>query len=416
VAVDAEDALTQKLSAILPHLDERQRRLVLGAEANALGRGGVTLVARAARVSRPTVRRGVADLNALPSAMLGRVRLPGAGRKKTTEVDPGFSAALDALVDPATRGDPESPLRWTCKSTRQLAKVLTETGHPASSWTVAQELHRLHYSLQANAKAKANEGSQHPDRDAQFNYINDEVRRFLAAGDPVISIDTKKEELVGADPGYKNGGWEWHPKGSPEKVGTHDFPDPKVPKAVPYGIYDLGADAGWVSVGSDHDTAAFAVQTLRSWWQMVGRPSYPRSSRLLICADSGGSNGYRNRLWKKELAVLAAETGLAITVCHFPPGTSKFNKVVHRLFSHISINWRNRPLTSHEVVVELIGATTTTTGLTVRAERDTATYSKGVKVSDEEMASVPLKAHDFHGEWNYTLGGRRLPRPRVTRV
>ena len=371
-------------------------------------------MARAAGVSRPTVRRGVVDLGEMPSAMRGRVRVPGAGRKRTTEVDPGFSAALDALLDPATRGDPESPLRWTCKSTRQLAKVLTEAGHPASSWTVAQELHRLDYSLQANAKS--NEGKQHPDRDAQFNYINDEVRRFLAAGDPVISIDTKKKELVGSDPGYKNGGREWHPKGSPERVGTHDFPDPKVPKAVPYGIYDLGADAGWVSVGSDHDTAAFAVQTLRSWWQMVGRPSYPRSSRLLICADSGGSNGYRVRLWKLELGRLAIETGLAITVSHFPPGTSKFNKIEHRLFSHISMNWRGRPLTSHEVVVELIGATTTTTGLTVHAERDTATYPKGVKVSNEEMASVPLKAHDFHGEWNYTLGGRRPPRPRVTRV
>jgi len=371
-------------------------------------------VARAAGVSRPTVRRGVVELTEAPRVPLGRVRLPGAGRKKTTEVDPGFSAALDALVDPATRGDPESPLRWTCKSTRQLASVLSEAGHRASSWTVAQELHRLHYSLQGNAKT--NEGAQHPDRDAQFTYINDEVRRFLAAGDPVISIDTKKKELVGADPGYKNGGREWQPQGSPVAVGTHDFPDPKVPKAVPYGIYDLGADAGWVSVGSDHDTAAFAVQTLRSWWQMVGHPSYPRSSRLLVCADSGGSNGYRVRLWKLELGRLATETGLAITVSHFPPGTSKFNKIEHRLFSHISMNWRGRPLTSHEVVVELIGATTTTTGLTVHAERDTATYPKGIKVSDEELASVPLKPHDFHGEWNYTLGGRRPPKPRITRV
>lgn len=406
-----EEVLTRKFSRVLPQLDERQRRVLLGAEAEAIGRGGVTIVARAAGVSRPTVRKGMAELTG-DSTAPGRVRRPGAGRKPMKEVDSGFSSALDAMVDPATRGDPESPLRWTCKSTRQLAQALTDAGHPASSWTVAAELHRLDYSLQGNAKTK--EGKQHPDRDAQFNYINDQVRRFLAAGDPVISIDTKKKELVGSDPGYKNGGHEWQPKGSPEKVGTHDFPDPKVPKAIPYGIFDLAANAGWVSVGSDHDTATFAVQTLRSWWSMMGRPSYQRSRRLLICADSGGSNGYRVRLWKLELGRLAIETGLAITVSHFPPGTSKFNKIEHRLFSHISMNWRGRPLTNHEVVVELIGATTT--GLTVHAERDQGSYLKGVKVTDDELASVSLKPHQFHGEWNYTLGGRRPPRPRLTQV
>lgn len=409
-----DDVLVRKLSAVLPHLDDRQRRLLLGAEAEALGRGGVTAVARAAGVSRPTVRKGMSELSGPDAVPARRVRRVGAGRKKTTVLDAGFSAALDALVDPVTRGDPESPLRWTRKSTRQLARTLSESGHPASSWTVAQELHRLEYSLQANAKA--NEGKQHPDRDAQFNYINDEVRRFLAAGDPVTSIDTKKKELVGSDPGYENGGKEWQPKGSPERVGTHDFPDPKVPKAVPYGIYDLAANTGWVSVGSDHDTVTFAVATLRRWWSMVGRPSYPKARRLLVCADSGGSNGYRVRLWKLELGRLAAETGLAVTVSHFPPGTSKFNKIEHRLFSHISMNWRGRPLTSHEVVVELIGATTTTAGLSVHAERDTASYPKGVKVTDEELSSVPLKPHPFHGEWNYTLGGRRPPGPRTPPV
>jgi hypothetical protein len=410
VAVDVE-VLAGKFALLWPHLDERQRRLWLGVEAQALGRGGVTAVARAAAVSRPTVRKGLAELTG-GAASTGRVRRPGAGRKRVVEVDPGLSAALDRMVDPDTRGDPESPLRWTCKSTRQLADALTADGHPVSSWTVGQELHRLRYSLQANAKTR--EGKQHPDRDGQFHYINDQVRRFLAAGDPVISVDTKKKELVGADPGYKNAGLEWQPGKSPERVGTHDFPDPKVPKAVPYGIFDLGANAGWVSVGSDHDTATFAVETLRRWWTAIGRPSYPDARRLLVCADAGGSNGYRVRLWKLELGRLAAETELAITVAHFPPGTSKWNRIEHRLFSAISMNWRGRPLTSHEVVVDLIGATTTRTGLTVHAERDVTLYPKGVKVTDEELAAVPLKPHDFHGEWNYTVGGRRPPRPRTT--
>jgi len=408
-----EATLARKFALLLPHLDERQRRLCLGAEAQSLGRGGITAVARASGHSRPTIAKGIAEL-AEGSEPSSRVRRPGAGRKPVVEVDPGFSAALDRMVDPDTRGDPESPLRWTCKSTRALAKALSAEGHPASSWTVAQELHRLDYSLQANAKTR--EGKQNPDRDAQFNYINDQVRRFLRSGDPVISVDTKKKELVGAEPGYKNAGREWQPKGSPERVGTHDFPDPKIPKAVPYGIYDVGANAGWVSVGSDHDTANFAVETLRRWWAGVGSPSYPDARRLLVCADSGGSNGYRVRLWKLELGRLAAETGLAITVAHFPPGTSKWNRIEHRLFSAISTNWRGRPLTSHEVVVDLIGATTTETGLRVHAERDVTFYPKGVKVTDEEVAGVDLKPHDFHGEWNYTVGGRRPPPPRKQAV
>jgi hypothetical protein len=406
-----EEALARRFALLSPHLDERQRRLWLGVEAEVLGRGGVSVVARAAGVSRPTVRKGLVEVSG-GAVVSGRVRRSGAGRKATVEVDPGFSAALDRLVDPDTRGDPESPLRWTCKSTRQLAATLTEDGHPCSSWTVGKELHRLDYSLQANAKTK--EGKQHPDRDAQFRYINDQVRRFLAAGDPVISVDTKKKELVGEEPGYKNGGEEWQPTGCPDPVGTHDFPDPKVPKAVPYGIFDLAANAGWVSVGSDHDTAAFAVETLRRWWNAVGKPTYPKARRLLVCADSGGSNGYRVRLWKTELGRFAAETGLAVTVSHFPPGTSKWNRIEHRLFSFISINWRGRPLTSHEVVVELIGATTTETGLHVHAERDTSLYPKGIKISDAELAAVSHKPHDFHGEWNYTVGGRRPPRPRTT--
>jgi hypothetical protein len=405
------DTLAAKCESVLPHLDERQRRLWLGAEAQALGRGGVSVVARAAGVSRPTVRRGMAELagGAAPSV---RVRGPGAGRKRATDTDAGLMKALDRLVDPVTRGDPESPLRWTCKSTRQLAGALSEAGHRVSAWTVGQLLHELDYSLQANAKTR--EGKQHPDRDAQFRYINDHVRRFLRTGDPVISVDTKKKELVGAAPGYKNGGREWQPKATPERVGVHDFP--VGPKAIPYGVYDVGANTGFVSVGADADTAAFAVETLRRWWQQVGHPSYPNARRLLVCADAGGSNGYRRRLWKLEIGRLAAQTGLAISVCHFPPGTSKWNRIEHRLWSAVSTNWRGRPLVSHEVVVELIGATTSRTGLTVRAELDTGLYPTGIEVSDEELATVPIKPHRFHGEWNYTIGGRRPPQPRTTTV
>jgi hypothetical protein len=383
--------------------------LLLAAEARELGWGGVSAVAAVAGVSRSTVQRGLAELDTPPVMPEGRSRRPGAGRK-AADKDPGLVAALDALVDPATRGDPESPLRWTCKSTRQLAVALSAAGHQVGERTTAALLRRAGYSLQGNAKTR--EGRQHPDRDAQFRHINDQVRRYLRAGDPVVSVDTKKKELVGDRPGFKNGGREWQLKGEPVEVGVHDFPDPAVPKAIPYGIYDLAANTGWVSVGSDGDTAAFAVETLRRWWRRVGAPTYPGARRLLICADAGGSNGYRVRLWKLELAALADETGLAITVCHFPPGTSKWNKIEHRLFAHISMNWRGRPLTSHEVVVQLIGATTTRTGLTVHAEADTNAYPRGVKVSDEQMAAIrpQLRPHKFHGEWNYAL------RPRTTRL
>ncbi len=394
--------LAAKFAVVLPHLDERQRRLLLGAEARALGRGGIARVATAAGVSRPTVTRGVAEVNAGGIAD-GRVRKPGGGRKSLTETDPGLLAALEALVDPVTRGDPMSPLRWTTKSTRQLADTLTADAHPVSHVRVGELLHILGYSLQSNTKTV--EGKQHPDRDAQFGHINAAASRYLKAGDPVISVDSKKKELIGETPGYKNNGRDWQPQGQPVQVGVHDFPDPTMPKAVPYGIYDLSANTGWVTVGSDGDTAAFAVATLRRWWTQVGQQAYPTAKRLLITADAGGSNGYRVRLWKTELAQFATDTGLAITVCHYPPGTSKWNRIEHRLFSAITSNWRGRPLTSHQVVVDLIGATTTRTGLTVRAEADSNSYPKGIKISDGQMAAIApqLKPDTFHGEWNYSL-------------
>ncbi len=391
-----EAIVARRLSLVWPHLNERQRRLLLGAEADSLGRGGVAAVARAAGVSRPTVAKGVQDLQQ-PAELIRGARRPGGGRKRLALKDPGLVAALEALVVPATRGDPESPLRWTSMSTRQLADALATGGHRVGYRTVADLLHRLGYSLQATVKSR--EPSEHPDRDRQFHHLADQVRAHLDGGQPVVSVDTKKKELVGR---YKNGGREWRPTGQPEAVNVHDFVG-EAGKAIPYGVYDVGANTGWVAVGRDHDTAAFAVQTLRRWWQSMGRPAYPEAERLLVCADGGGSNGSRIRLWKLELARLAAETGLVITFCHLPPGTSKWNRIEHRLFAHISMNWRGRPLTSHEVIVELIAATTTRTGLTVRAELDEGTYPKGVKVTDDELAALPIVRHDFHGEWNYTL-------------
>jgi hypothetical protein len=367
-----EETLAQKYAAVLPHLDERQRRILLAAEARALGRGGVSLVARAAGVSRQTIHTALKELDTPLATAAGRVRRLGGGRKRLAERDPGLVDALDALVEPTSRGDPESPLRWTTKSTRNLADTLTGQGHPASHTLVAGLLREQGYSLQATRKTL--EGAQHPDRDAQFGYINDTARSYLDQGLPVVSVDTKKKELVGR---FANKGREWQPVGAPVEVNMHDFPDPQLGKAIPYGVYDLGANAGWVSVGCDHDTASFAVATLRRWWEQVGQVAYPAADRLLVCADAGGSNGYRVRLWKVELARLAAETGLAVTVCHLPPGTSKWNRIEHRLFSHISMNWRGRPLASHEVIVALIGATTTRTGLIVRAELDRRSYPKG---------------------------------------
>jgi len=392
-----EEALGVMFAVLSPHLDERQRRLLAGAQARALGRGGVTVVARATRLGLTTVKKGAVEIDQGPE-VTGRVRRPGAGRPKAPEQDPELMAALDALVEPDARGDPMSPLRWTAKSTRTLADELTRQGHRVSASTVAGLLTGLGYSLQATSKQV--EGAQHPDRDGQFRYLNEQARAHLAAGQPVISVDTKKKEVVG---NLANSGREWQPKGSPVRVDVHDFPDPKVGKAIPFGVYDLGADAGWVTVGDDHDTAAFAVATIRRWWEQVGKSAYPQAERLLITADAGGSNSYRSRLWKVELGRLAADTGLQITVCHFPPGTSKWNRIEHRLFSHISMNWRGRPLTSHETVVDLIGATTTRTGLKVRAELDRGSYPTGVKVADKDLAAVPLQRHDWHGDWNYTV-------------
>ncbi|MEV4561976.1 ISAzo13 family transposase [Kitasatospora sp. NPDC049285] len=406
-----EDAVLAQLAArfevLLPHLNERQRRLALATEARLLGHGGVRTVARISGASESTVRRGVFELEAGTESLGGgRIRRPGGGRKSSTDLNPGLVPALLALVEPDERGDPMSPLRWTTKSLRKLAAELTRQGHRVSPVTVGRLLRENGFSLQGNAKTL--EGEQHPDRDAQFRYINDQVKQFQVTGEPVISVDAKKKEMLGRLP---NAGREWRPKGDPVQVEDHSFfTGPRGETAIPYGVYDLSADTGWVSVGVDHDTSAFAVATIRRWWQARGRLDYPKASRLLITADAGGSNSYRFRAWKAELAVLAAETGLAITVCHFPPGTSKWNKIEHRLFSHITMNWRGRPLTSHEVVVKAIASTTTRRGLRVRAELDTRQYPLGVAISKARMATLPLEPHMARGSWNYTL----RPAPRTT--
>lgn len=392
--------MAARLAEIRPFLDERAWRLLLGAEARAIGYGGMKVVAAAAKAKADTVSRGAHELESgvVPD---GRVRAPGAGRPAAEVSDPDLVAALEELVDPETRGDPESALRWTTKSTVHLADELTKAGHGVSSVTVGRVLKQAGYSLQGNAKTV--EGRQHPDRDAQFRYINAQVSAFQAGGDPVISVDAKKRELVG---NFATGGAEWMPAGKPERVNVHDFVDKELGKATPYGVYDVTANTGWVNVGTDADTGAFAVESIRRWWDTVGRTAYPGTGRLLITADSGGSNGSRLRLWKTELAGLAAETGLEITVTHLPPGTSKWNRIEHRLFSHISMSWRGRPLTSHEVIIETIGAVTTTTGLTVRAALDTDTYPKGIRIPDQEMKAFEashLRRHQFHGDWNYTI-------------
>jgi transposase/DNA-binding transcriptional regulator YdaS (Cro superfamily) len=399
-----EDVLCQlalRFEAVLPHLNERQRRLVLGQEARMLGHGGVRAVAAAAGVSEATVRTGVFELEAggepLPD---GRVRRPGGGRRPVEELDPGVVAALLALVEPDERGDPMSPLRWTVKSLRSLAEELARAGHPVSAPTVGRLLKQQGFSLQANAKTL--EGTQHPDRDAQFRYLNDQVKAHEADGQPVISIDAKKKEQLGRLP---NAGRQWRPRGDPVKVEDHSFffIGPDVEVAIPFGVYDLAKDSGWVNVGTDHDTSVFAVESIRRWWRCRGRSDYPGAERLLITADCGGSNSYRYRLWKAELAAFAAETGLRVTVCHFPPGTSKWNKIEHRLFSHITMNWRGRPLTSHAVVVNSIAATRTRTGLQVHAELDPSAYPIGISVSRDYLRSLPITAHEHHGAWNYTI-------------
>jgi hypothetical protein len=395
-------SLTRKFEALARVLDERTRRLVAAAEAEAMGFGGVMAVARASGLSRGTVIRGMAELKTAPERSGGqRIRRKGAGRKRTVDRDATLKRDLESLVEPVTRGDPESPLRWTCKSVRQLAAQLNRMGHATSHRMVAEILHGMDYSLQANRKTL--EGSSHPDRDAQFQHISDKIGEFQTHRQPVISVDTKKKELVGD---FKNNGREVRPKGDPEKVRVHDFVIPELGRAAPYGVYDVTQNAGWVSVGVDHDTAAFAAQSIRRWWESMGAPAYPRARKLLITADSGGSNGARVRLWKLELQKLADETGLEISICHLPPGTSKWNKIEHRLFSFISQNWRGKPLVSHQVIVNLIAATTTKTGLRVRAEIDPGKYPKGVKVSNKEVAEIRLERDKFHGEWNYTI----LPR------
>lgn len=389
--------IRDKLMLMWPHLNERSRRMLAATEALGLGYGGVSLVSRACGLSRVTITKGIGELGQ-PPLPEERVRREGGGRWSLVERDPRLPDVLDRLVEPLSRGDPESPLRWTCKSTRTLAQELTARRHAISHEKVAQLLRQMGYSLQGNRKTE--EGEDHPDRDAQFRHISKEVRRALAGGWPVISVDTKKKELVGD---FENQGRQWRRKGTAPRVQSHDFPDPSVPRAFPYGIYDLRRNAGFVNVGTDHDTASFAVASIRGWWQHEGKRLYPQATDLLITADGGGSNGYRLRLWKLELQRLADQTKLSIAVCHFPPGTSKWNKVEHRLFSFISSNWRGEPLRDYQTVVRLIASTTTAKGLTVTCRLDRRSYTPGRKVTDEEMANINLKPSHFHGEWNYVI-------------
>ena len=392
-------SLAEKFGRIRPHLNEASLRLWAANEALSLGYGGVSAVARATELSRTTIHAGMAELaRAAVAQEPNRIRRSGAGRKKLTAKDPGLLGALNKLVDPVTRGDPESPLRWTSKSTTKLAQELKASGHPVSQRTVCDLLTGEGYSLQSVRKTR--EGAQHPDRDAQFQFLNGQVQAAMQARQPVISVDTKKKELVGD---FKNAGQEWQKKKAPVEVRVHDFKDPVLGKAAPYGVYDLAANQGWVSVGIDHDTAEFAVESIRRWWQQMGQPLYPKAQRLLITADCGGSNGYRLRLWKVALQRFADETGLTLQVRHLPPGTSKWNKIEHRMFCHITQNWRGRPLESLAVIVDLIGHTTTEKGLKIRAEIDTSTYPTGQTVSDEALRRVHLQPDEFHGEWNYSI-------------
>lgn len=390
--------LQQKFASVWALLDERTRRLMAASEARALGYGGISQVRRACGLSRKAIAKGMQEIEEGTAQPPGRIRRPGAGRKSITAHDPRLPAALDRLIDPETRGDPESPLRWICKSTRTLAAQLTRQKHPVSHVKVAQLLAGQGYSLQSNRKTE--EGEEHPDRDAQFRHINAQVKRALAKGTPVISVDTKKKELLG---NYDNNGQQWLPAKQPVKVNGHDFPNPDVPRAYPYGIYDLDRNTGFVNVGTHHDTGAFAVASIRGWWRAEGRKLYPKARDLLITADGGGSNGWRLRLWKWELQKLADETGIVISICHFPPGTSKWNKIEHRLFSFISSNWRGEPLRDYETIVQLIARTTTAKGLKVTCRLDRRKYPTGRKVTDEEMKRVNLERGKFHGDWNYTI-------------
>jgi hypothetical protein len=393
--------IRERFLGLCAHLNERDRRLFAASEARAIGRGGIAAVSAATGVAASTIGRGLKELADPSIVALGRVRRPGGGCAPLVKKDPTLLTDLLALVSPSERGDPMSPLRWTCKSLSQLACALAAKGHKVGRTVVGELLHQQKFSLQANRKTR--EGGDHADRDAQFMHINDSVTAALAAGEPVISVDTKKKELVGD---FKNAGQAWRPRGTPEEVRVHDFLIKELGRAVPYGIYDMAADAGWVSVGMSHDTSAFAVQTLRDWWDSVGRVRYPNATRLVITADGGGSNGSRVRLWKLELQRLADELGIDIQMHHLPPGTSKWNKIEHRLFSFITMNWKAQPLVSYRVIVDLISATTTKTGLTVRCSLDTNLYPKGIAVSDEEMASLNIKRDEFHGEWNYSIRPR----------
>ena len=399
-----EQRIHQKFCSLLPSMNERVRRHWAAAEATALGRGGIALVARATGLSRTTIRAGIRQLKAQRDSAdllpLSRVRRVGGGPKPIEETDPTLLLALDALVAPETRGDPMSPLRWTLKSTSQLARALTEQGHPVSARTVAALLKASDYSLQGNRKTR--EGSTHEDRDAQFRHINQQVMAMQSRGQPVVSVDAKKKELVGD---FKNAGGEWQRRGEPEEVRVYDFVDkaPDKGRVTPYGVYDLAANEGWVSVGTDHDTARFAAKTIGKWWKEMGSVRYPEAKELLVTADGGGSNSSRCRLWKIALQELADATGLTLHVCHFPPGTSKWNKIEHRLFCHVTQNWRGRPLTSHDLIVKLIGSTTTSKGLKVKAALDTARYERGIKVSDEALGAVNIERNEFHGEWNYSV-------------
>jgi transposase len=403
IAVADVSAITARYKVLKTVLDERSRRLLAAAESQTAGKGGISIVAKAIGISRPVIRQGIAELKKPSMLAPGRIRKEGGGRKRASDKDSTLKADLESLLESTTRGDPEAALRWTCKSVRQLTAELKRMKHQVSHQVVADLLHELGYSLQANRKTK--EGSDHPDRNAQFEHLNGKVKWSLSRRQPVISVDTKKKEMVG---NFKNGGREMRPKGQPEKVRVHDFVDPELGRATPYGIYDLGRNSGWVSVGMDHDTAEFAVETIRRWWRSMGHPAYPEATRLLITADAGGSNGSRLRLWKVELQKLADETGLRIAVCHFPPGTSKWNKIEHRLFSYITQNWRGRPLRSFQAIVNLIAATTTRTGLKVHAELNTQAYQSGIKVSDDELALVKIRRDKFHGDWNYEIQPRPL--------
>jgi hypothetical protein len=390
--------LKEKFDSVWPLLDERTRRIMAASEARALGYGGVSLVSRVCGLSRKAIAKGICEIEEGSTPGEGRIRQPGAGRKPVTATDPQLVTALEELIDEQTRGDPESPLRWICMSTRAIAKQLGRQRHPVSHTKAAQILHELDYSLQSNRKTE--EGKDHPDRDAQFRYINTAVKKHLRQGLPVISVDTKKKELIG---NYHNAGKQWLPAKQPKKVQGHDFPTPDVPRAYPYGVYDIGRNRGFVNVGTDHDTGAFAVASIRGWWRYEGRQLYPRAASILITADGGGSNGWRLRLWKLQLQTFADQTGLCVSVCHFPPGTSKWNKVEHRLFSFISSNWRGEPLRDYQTVVKLIGKTTTAKGLKVTCRLDRRKYPTGRKVTVEEMKHINIKRNRFHGEWNYMI-------------